>query len=484
MRVLMRKASGFRKRQKPAGTITTQHKFQLAFPQMPLAISNGLIHSAYIKFYTDIIGLDIQLVGIIWMLFGIWNAVNDPMMGVFIDRLKYKPQRGKYTYLLRVTAPITVLSSAAMLYAQPDWPTWVIFAFLAVLLFVYDTTQTGYAISYSNYILVAAPTSEERLDVSVVTLYAGQLGAFLSMIIPTLLLVGDVDRTLVVVLFSAVILINSLLYFFALRPLTETPGMFRELRTDEGKLVEQLRTDAKSLIRSKLFLSYLAYQIIGRGATAILFTQLLYMADHVLGLKGIETTLLDVVPGLVMFLFLPLFPKLSSLFGMRNLLILASVPLGLSYMSLYFVNGFWTAMVVYIGIIVFTNIGSVVGGPLFGSIIDEDERRTGIRKAGLFSGMNALLTVPIGGLHTMVFTSILAFSGFVSGAETQSESAVFGIRMASSFLPGILILLGMIPLFFFTMNKKVEKELSDFSAMMHRTGGKEAARDPEIPFKP
>ena len=30
------------------------------------------------KFYTDIIGLDIKYVGIIWLLFGIWNAVNDP----------------------------------------------------------------------------------------------------------------------------------------------------------------------------------------------------------------------------------------------------------------------------------------------------------------------------------------------------------------------------------------------------------------------
>jgi len=463
----MNKLKGFWSRQKKEGYITNKQKFQLAFPQMPLAISNGLIHSAYIKFYTDIIGLDIKYVGIIWLLFGIWNAVNDPMMGVFIDRFKYKPKRGKYTYLLKVTAPITVLSSAAMLYAQPSWPTWLIFGFLTVLLFVYDTTQTGYAISYGNYILVAAASNEERLDVSVIHMYAGQLGAFLSMIIPTLLLVGDVNRILVITLFTAVIVINSLLYFFALKPLKETPEMFRDIRTDEGKLIEQLKRDAKSLIKSKSFITYLLYQIIGRGATIILFTQLLYMADHVLGLKGIQTTLLDVLPGLVMFLFLPLFPRISKITGMRNLLILASIPLGLSYMALYFVNGFWPAMFVYIGIVVFTNV-NVVGGPLFGAIIDEDERRTGVRKAGLFTGMNALLTIPVGGIHTMLFTSILAFYGFVSGAEAQPETAVFGIRMASSFLPGILIILGMIPLFFLPINKKVEKELSDFSVRMHR----------------
>ena len=436
---------------------------------MPLAISNGLIHSAYIKVYTDIIGLDIKYVGIIWMLFSIWNAINDPLMGVFMDRFRYKPRRGKYTYILKVTAPVTVLSSAAMLYAQPDWPTWVIFGFLTVLLFIYDTTQTGYAIAYSNYILIAAPTSDERVDVSVVNMYAGQIGAFLSMIIPTLLLVGDVDRTLVIVLFTGVIVLNSLLYYFALKPLKEPPDMFKDIRTDEGKLVEQLRRDARSLIKSRSFISYLIYQVIGRGATAILFTQLLYMADHVLHLKGIETTLMDVVPGLVMFAFLPLFPKLSSIFGMRNLIIIAAIPLGLSYISLYFVNGFWTAMPVYIGIVLFTNIGSVIGSPLFGAIIDEDEKRTGTRKAGLYTGMNALLTIPIGGLHTLIFTSILAFYGFVSGAEAQVESAVSGIRLASSFLPGTLIILGAIPLFFLPINKKVEKELSDFSTAMHRS---------------
>ena len=377
----MNNFKGYWEKQKTPGYITNKQKFQLAFPQMPLAISNGLIHSAYIKVYTDIIGLDIKYVGIIWMLFSIWNAINDPLMGVFIDRFRYKPQRGKYTYLLKVTAPVTVLSAAAMLYAQPDWPTWVVFGFLTVLLFIYDTTQTGYAIAYNNYILIAAPTSEERVDVSVVTMYAGQIGAFLSMIIPTLLLVGDVDKTLVIILFTGVIVLNSLLYYFALKPLKEPPDMFNDIRTDEGKLVEQLRRDSKSLIRSRSFICYLIYQVIGRGATAILFTQLLYMADHVLHLQGIETTLMDVVPGLVMFAFLPLIPKLSSIFGMRNLIIIAAIPLGLSYVSLHFVSGFWTAMPVYIGIVLFTNIGSVVGAPLFGAIIDEDEKRTGTRKA-------------------------------------------------------------------------------------------------------
>jgi len=451
------------------GGINRKTQFQIAFPMMPLAISNGLIHSAYIKYYTDIIGLDIKFVGIIWFLFGIWNAINDPILGIFIDRFKYKPSRGKYTYLLRVTAPITLLASGAMLFAQPHWSEWIIFLFLATLLFIFDTTQTIYSISQVNYILEAAPTSEERISTSVFQLYVGQAGAFLSMLLPTLLLVGDASRELVVALFSVVIVINSLLYFFALKPLKEDETIFRNIKNNEAALVEQLRSDAKSLIKSKPFISYLLYQVIGKGATIILFTQLLYMADDVLGFEGIQTTLSDLIPGLIMFAFIPLFAKLSKKFGVRNFLMSACVPLAIGYFGLMFVDSFWLALVVYSVIVIFTNVGNVLSPVFLGLIIDEDEKRSGKRKAGMFTGMNALLTIPIGGLHTMIFTSILSYYGYVSGGVIQSEAVQNGIRFASSILPAILILIGILPLFLFPITKKIEKELSDFSAEKTRS---------------
>ena len=79
---------GFLNRASKPGQITNKTKFTIAFPHMPVSLSNALIHLAYIKFYTDMVGLDVRYVGILYMLFGIWNAINDPMLGVFIDRFK------------------------------------------------------------------------------------------------------------------------------------------------------------------------------------------------------------------------------------------------------------------------------------------------------------------------------------------------------------------------------------------------------------
>ena len=119
MRDFIRNAKWLFSNESQDGKISNRAKFFLAFPTMPASIGNVLIHNAYIKYYSDVIGLDISLVGWIYLIFGIWNAINDPMLGVFIDRWRYTPQRGKYVYFMRVTAPLAVFALFAMLFAQP-----------------------------------------------------------------------------------------------------------------------------------------------------------------------------------------------------------------------------------------------------------------------------------------------------------------------------------------------------------------------------
>lgn len=100
------------------GQISNRARFYLAFPGMPVALSNTLIHNAYIKYYTDLVGLDVRYVGIPYLIFSIWNAINDPALGALIDRFRYRSNRGKYVYLMRVTAPVTVLSSLSRTYGS------------------------------------------------------------------------------------------------------------------------------------------------------------------------------------------------------------------------------------------------------------------------------------------------------------------------------------------------------------------------------
>lgn len=442
------------------------HKFLLAFPVMPANLSNVLIHNAFLKYYTDIIGLDPKFVGLLYMIFGIWNATNDPAIGVWLDRRKYDEKRGKYIHIMRLCAPMILFSSFAMIYAQPSWNQWVIFAFLLILLFIYDTAATTYNIAYSNYKLIAAKTNKERVDVAVFITYIANIGGFFGTLIPTLLLVGDSDKTLTTILLSAILVLNSILYFLALRPLKDSMEMYlneNQQISERKGIFSDVLSNIRDAVKSKAFVAFLLMQILAGGPSAFYFTPFLYMSDYVLKLQGIQATLIDVVMGISLFAVAPFLGIFIKRMGLKRAMITAAFPSALGFLLITFVSNFVQAILAYITMYIFSQAITIAYGPMLGAIIDDDEQRTGIRKAGMFNGLNALLTIPVSGIQASLFMGIISYYGFQAGADTQSSGALLGIKIGAGVLPFICIMLGILPMLFSPLNKQKEQELSEFS---------------------
>lgn len=446
--------------------LTGWQKFLISFPTMPGNLSTVLIHNAFLKYYTDIVGLDPKYIGILYAIFGIWNAINDPAIGVWLDRFKYTKKRGKYVYVMRLSAPVTLVASICMIFAQPSWSQWVIFAFMLILLFIYDTTMTTFNIAHANYKLLAAKTSEERVDVSVYTSYIANIGGFLGTLIPTLLLVGDSDKTLTTILFCAVLAVNAILYFVALKPLKDTEEMYlkENVQISERKgIFGDVFDNVKEAAKSRAFVTFVLVQILVGGPSAFYFTPFLYMSDYVLKLQGIQATLMDVLMGLSLFAAAPFLGKFIKKRGMKHAMLLALVPSACGFLLLAFVHNYYQAIAAYIIMYVFTQAVSIANSPMLGAIIDEDEQRTGLRKAGMYTGLNALLTIPMSGIQASLFMGIISYFGFQAGSDAQSANALLGIKIGAGILPFAFILLGIIPLLFFPINKKKEMALSEFS---------------------
>jgi GPH family glycoside/pentoside/hexuronide:cation symporter len=100
------------------------------------ATLQGLAGSAVLTYYfTRWRGLDIGLAAIVWLLFGIWNAINDPLFGYISDRTK--SNLGRRIPYIRYGAPILALSFIA---CWMDWPgsqTNQALMFVQMLLFLF-----------------------------------------------------------------------------------------------------------------------------------------------------------------------------------------------------------------------------------------------------------------------------------------------------------------------------------------------------------
>lgn len=470
------KFSLFHKSERRPGELSAKQKFFLSLPMPASSLSGVLIHNVYIKLYTDLIGLDLGYVGLVYLIYNIWNFVNDPLLGILIDRKKYDPKKGKYLRLMRVSVPFMVLCLAAMLLSRPEWPQLLIFSALLIELFIFDTFSTVFLISYNSLYYLAAPTKEERVDINVIQAYVANVVSFFATLVPTFLMVGDASRPLhvIVLILMAVILLNALIYYVSVRNIEDKASYYRLGSQDGAINYDTLKEDIKGIFKMRSFRAWAGYSLLTLAPNAVYFTAFLYFMDHVIKTGGLEATIADTLPMLIVFLFLPILGRVVKQKGAKRSIFYAVIPYVLGYAALFFAKNWVAVTLCYIPVMAGKYLMGTAGAPLSAALIDENERLTGTRKTGLIGSLLTLIAAPTISIQQMLLLGIMERFGYNGALLQQSAEALMGIRIGTAVIPIVFALAGMIPLFFHPINLKEEKELSEFSRM-RRQGNEEAA---------
>jgi len=127
-------------------------------------------------FYTDVFGIPAASVATIFLIGRIWDAVNDPMMGMIADRTNTK--FGKFRpFLLYAALPFGVLGF--IMFITPHFSTQgkVIYAFITYNLMMMIYTVIN--VPYSALMGVISPNAQERTVVSSYRFVAAFIGQFI-----------------------------------------------------------------------------------------------------------------------------------------------------------------------------------------------------------------------------------------------------------------------------------------------------------------
>ncbi|QEU48732.1 MFS transporter [Schleiferilactobacillus harbinensis] len=440
-------------------------KLKISLPAPILSVSQVIIHQVYIKYYTDVIGLNANLVGLVYVIYNIWNALNDPLIGALIDRQPYRPGRGKYVYLLHVTVPFMMLTTIAMAFTQPSWSQWAKFGVFTAELFFFDTAATAYGVAYGSYVQIAAPTKEERLDIGTIGNYLTYGMSFLATMIPTLLLFQGGNKSLFIPVLSVVVAVQTLIFILALRGLKDTPEMYATLKPAKRNNKETLRA-AWVIIKSRPFLTSITYSIIAMGAISYYSTAFLYYMDAVIHAPGTTATLLNFITHFVALALMPLMNYAVKRWGTKTNIYIGMIPATIGYIGLTFAHTI-PEVYLYYGLIVCCTIYfATATAPMNALIIDEDEWRTGIRKTGLYSGLFSIFTTSLGSIQMILYTSIMSATGYRGQVAVQSAQAVRGIRFATGVLPLISIWVGLLAMILYPFTRQKERDISAESRRM------------------
>lgn len=142
-------------------------------------VSCGMVGWFY-YFCTDVAYYDLRVIAIVITLARVWDAVNDPMMGVLIDRHRFKNGE-KLRPWLKI-APVIAGVMAALMFFKPaaaDHNLYIQAIFILLIYLVYDMSFTVQDISMWGMTAVMSPKSGERSILAQWGRIGGTVGSWL-----------------------------------------------------------------------------------------------------------------------------------------------------------------------------------------------------------------------------------------------------------------------------------------------------------------
>lgn len=381
--------------------------------------------TGYLQLYFTDIGIPAMAVGIIFAVAKVWDAVNDPVFGVLIDRTN--PKRGKFTPWIKVSS-FLIPAATVLLFAIPTGASVQIKTIWAVA--AYLLWDTAYTLSdVPIYSLSTAITSEipERNKL----LYFAKLLGFIGIIPVSIAIPMLYPR----IGWFGTALILALLALPTMVPIGFIAKERNHVPSDEKVSVKKL---VNYLFKNKYLITYVVTVFV-MSLTGFSATVRNYVALYILG--GSEwisiLNLTFVVPlmfGPFLYPFLNKFMDRSLLFAVAGL-----VPLPLNFIQFFFGRSNVTLFLVicvikslFVGIIAVGLTMSIADCVVYGTY------KTGERAEAITFSVQTFCSKITGAVSGAIGMFVLGLIGFVSGqGAVQTPEVVDSIYFMYTIAPVI-----------------------------------------------
>jgi len=403
----------------------------------------------YIQFlYIDIYGLRAAWVGLIWSVYGLWNAFNDPLAGFLSDRTHTRWGR-RIPWIAGSFIPLSLtfyllFVPPASLTAQPDLS--LLFYFLFFVL-AFDILWTIAVMNWTALFPEMVPDEKQRANVSAWRQIFSVIGLLVGVALPPILAGEDWSGVRLVA--GLVAVVTAVFFALSLLGSRERP----EFAADEPL---SLRESLRVTMTNRNFLAFLGANLMVQFVFLALTSIAPFYTKYALRLQSDLTVggvTLDVATQnsvflasafIVALLAMPLWARFTHRRGAWQALRVCCLTSAAILLILFLANDFYTGL---LGIMLF---GSSLAGLLMltdlliADLVDADELVTGARREGLYFGMNGFVIRLAFTIQGVITGTVLTLTRYVSPTPgvlypEQPDAAVFGIRFMISIIPALAL---------------------------------------------
>ena len=412
-------------------------------------------------FYFNLLGLKAEMISIVWLLFGLWNAINDPLFGYISDRTKTR--LGRRIPYIRYGAPVFILAFILFWLEIPGTQNnqAALFVQMLLALFIFDSLYT--AIATSLYIMPYEVAISNKARSSILIWKVGF--AVFTIVAPLLLngikpAAGDtagINQYRMIL--SAIGIGMGLIIFFS-------TFFYRERHV----IAEQQFSLLKSFVecfknRSFVIFEVLSFTVI--FAQTSLMQGLWYYFDEV---SPNPTFLylalaIGIVGGVVLWVLQ------RERWGIKFSTRLFSLLFGIGCLLLAFLGRNLIPAVLGFALVGLGFAGGMYLIPLMnGDIMDYDEHVTGQRREGMYAGINSFITKPAISIGQAVLIMVMNAYGYdpTLAKGAQSHQAETGILLGWALVTGVLLVFSFLALHYYPLAGKEWEKIKAALSVKHR----------------
>ncbi len=428
-----------------------------------------IVNSSLMRYYISFVGFSSNLWAIVFLVFTIWNAINDPIIGYLADKVKFIPGRGKYSRLIWYAIPTFLITVVPLFFVNPGWNQIFMAFYLLILMTIYEGAQTLTNVSFNAFKINTFINMHKRSEFQMILSYIKMPTTFLAMLIPMWFLSGKHSLTTVSIIFTGAIVMGVLLMIIGARFMKEDPDFYTHEHQELS--LGHLWKLFMSLIKNKTFLIFLVavfFVMMGTGNYTIGYTY--YMYD-VLRVGELQATIPDILTGVVQMATFPLIVKYIGKKGSRHAFIAGLIISGIGHLLLTFSFNYWVISSIYIVTLFGYGFVSIIIEPFQGLIVDDIELQTGERNPASIAGIIQIFIVLAPGLTAAIMSKVLhivEYAPYVDGIRVdQTEEVMQAIRYITGIFPAVLILLAILALRKLPIDKKREDEIQSLIKEKH-----------------
>ena len=396
-------------------------------------------------FYTDVFGLGVGAVAMLMLIAKVWDGINDPMMGTIMERTHTR--WGRFRPYIFAGAPLLVVFTI-LTFTVPGFggPAKLIYAYVTYIGLGMAYTMTNVPYTALPAVMTHDPKEVNRLNAAqMMGMTIGQIVLNLT-VLPLVTFIGGGDQANGYQKTAALLAIVALPMFWAVAVMSKEKVTVE--KKEQGKVLDGLKMIAKNknLLCAMFYSFFNMFGILGRISVAVFF----YM--HCVQNFALITVFM-MMQMAVGTLVMPFAPKFVEKFGKRNGAIISMVIQGAALLLLYF--GPSTSIPFNFLCMIIYGTGYIAGPSGSGMIvdaIDDFDDKYGVRNDGMAFSFNGTAIKIATAIANSVFLLVMGAFGYVGGGEITPHVQT-GINLAANLLPGIVFLIGIIPLALYDLDK-------------------------------